>query len=77
MNPTLGHETAANWWNIFFAWFKEHMKRTDIEEVSLHSLNVGMLPVYNLQGAMVAPAGTSFSALPRGVYVIGGRKVVR
>jgi cephalosporin-C deacetylase len=77
VNPTLGHETAANWWNLFFAWFKEHMKRSGIEEFSLLSPNDGMQPVYNLQGVMVAPAGTPLSALSRGVYIIGGRKVVR
>ena len=76
VNPTLGHETAANWWNLLFSWFKENMKRADdIEAFSLHSTNDDLLPVYNLQGVMVAPAGTPLSTLPRGVYVIGGRKV--
>ena len=76
-NPTLGHETAANWWSLYYDWFTSHKKRTDAIESIYEPSSADIQPIRNLQGITVAPVGTPVSALPDGVYVIGGRKVVR
>lgn len=49
---------------------------TGIESVSLPSVRPTVFNVYSLSGAMVRHQTTSLEGLPRGLYIVNGKKVV-
>ena len=73
VNATLGHQTSSGWWSHFMQFFRDHMRST--EGISDLRLNVSTTTdrIYNLQGQCV---GTNNANLPRGIYVVKGKKVV-
>ena len=71
-------EGSVNLYKSAEVW-KEFKTILPISAVGIQSLSADVLPadVYDLRGRKVANAGTSWQHLPKGVYVIGGRKVTR
>jgi len=74
-NPTLGHETSGSWWNEYNQFFTQHLKDpSGINQAETDHQTDGA--IYNLQGQKLGTT-KNHSVLPKGIYVVDGRKVVR
>ena len=50
------------------------MKQTDIDEVEITEKEEYCTPVYDLQGRIVSQDACSLETLPKGMYIVGGKK---
>ncbi len=68
-NPTLGHQTADNWWSEFLDFFARHMHTEGIKD---------MLSVATTADAYYTLDGRLLNQPPSapGIYVVRGKKVV-
>ncbi|MCR5152987.1 MAG: acetylxylan esterase [Prevotella sp.] len=74
-NPALGHQTASNWNSEFMTFFKAHLKSNNTTGITtITTTRQDNDDIYNMQG--VRMTGT-LSTLPHGIYIQGGRKIIR
>ncbi len=73
VNATLGHQTSSGWWSHFMQFFRDHMRSTESISDLRSDVSTTTDHIYNLQGQFV---GTNDATLPRGIYVVKGKKVV-